>query len=147
MLDARLALALSVLCTLTACKSSDSEKLEGLLDTYAEERTAVRDLLCTCPSALGYATSNECESGIGEIDGMGKQCIVDAFDGQESLGEDYFDCVLPLQDQYRDCLNAALTCGDDWFVPCEDAYDGNVLDTCPTLPTDVAMDYANCLPG
>ncbi len=147
MFHARLALVLVALSTLGACKTSDSEKLEGLLDSYAEERLAIRDLVCTCPSALGYTTSDECETGLGEIDGAGKQCIVGAFDGREPLGEDYFECVLPLQDEYGDCLNAALTCGDGWFTPCEDAYEGKVLDTCPMLPSDVASDYAACLPG
>jgi hypothetical protein len=146
MVHARLAFVVAALSTLAACNSK-TEKLEALLDDYAEERLSLRDLLCTCPSALGFTTSEECETGLGEIDGEAKQCIVDAFEGRESLGEDYFECLLPLQVEYSDCLHAAFTCGDDWFVPCEETFDMQVLETCTMLPTDVSVAYSDCLSG
>ena len=140
------ALQLSLLVlTLTACKDPTSEKLMDALDDYDYERDGTREVLCTCPSALGYATEDECKEGLGDIGSAEKSCIVDVFDGREQLGVDYFQCLAPIQRSFEDCLLDFFGCGPDWYVTCQQARDMEALDTCPTLPADVAEAYLSCI--
>ena len=131
--------------TLVACKDPASEALDTAIDEYDYERDGSRVILCYCPSALGYATEAECEQAIGDIGSAEKACIVDAFDGREQLGADYFECITTIQRSFADCLDEFFDCAPDWYVMCQQTRDSEALDTCPTLPAGVAEAYAACL--
>lgn len=131
--------------TLTACKDPTSEKLADALDGYDYERDGSRLILCTCPSALGYTTEDECTAGFGDIGSAQKECIANAFDGREQLGVDYFECITPIERSYQDCLNEFFGCGPDWFASCDESRDMETLDSCPTLPAGVADAYLACI--
>ena len=141
-------LPLLVLCTLAACQDHDDDKLMTALADYDYERDGARALLCECPSALDYATTPECEAGLGDLGDSERACIADAFDGHDQLAVDYFECIVPIEQAVRDCLSERLgVCEANWFVPCDVIRETRVSEECPSLPSEVASAYALCLPG
>jgi hypothetical protein len=143
----RTRLALLML-TLAACKDPEREELLSELDDYDYERDGLRVLFCSCPGELGYASEEECEADQIDMGPEEKACIADAFDGRESLGVDYYSCVVPLQREYQFCLADRLgSCEFNWFAPCKADYDTAVLETCPNLPSELDSALSQCLPG
>ena len=140
-------LPLLVLCTLAACQDHDDDKLMTALADYDYERDGARALLCECPSALDYATTPECEAGLGDLGDSERACIADAFDGHDQLAVDYFTCLVPIQRMFQECLIDFAGCGPDWFATCDAMQDAAAVDMCPTLPADVAEAYLACLPS
>lgn len=138
------ALALLAL-TLVACKNPERDELISVLDDYEYERESTRYTLCTCPAELGFTTSDECEAAEPSLGAAEKECIADAFEGDEALGVDYYSCVTPLLREYGLCLLDQLgTCGMDWDEPCTSNYETAVEDTCPTLSSAKEAAVLDC---
>ncbi|MFV8755753.1 hypothetical protein ACNOYE_34815 [Nannocystaceae bacterium ST9] len=129
----RALLSIAALLLTTACKD-ESERLTVLVDDYAQADSDVWLVLCLCPVEAGYMTSDDCEAGYDAISGSEQQCMVDVFAGKEGIGEDYFECVLPIMSDYEDCLRAYASCGEGWADTCLDQREAAVT-ACP-LPSD-----------
>lgn len=138
-----LALTLVTL-TLVACKNPERAELLNWLDDYESERASTRVSLCSCPEFLGYATDDECEADERALGASEKECIADAFEGNEDIGLDYYSCVTPALEQYSICLAGRTgSCELDWDQPCTMEYEA-ALAECPTLSTATAMAVFDC---
>jgi hypothetical protein len=140
----RALLPVAALLLVTACKD-DSERLAALVDDYAAADADVWLALCTCPVELGFMTTNDCEAGHDPIDGSERQCMVDVFEGQVGAGEDYFECVLPIMDDYADCLTVSASCGEGWADQCLEEREAAVTASCQLPAEELSNGLLACL--
>ncbi len=136
-------LPVAALLLATACKD-DTQRLAALVDDYAAADADVWLALCSCPVDLGYMTTNDCEAGYDPIDGSERQCMVDVFEGQVGGGEDYFECVLPIMDEYADCLGVSASCGEGWADTCLQEREGAVAASCPLPQENLTAELVDC---
>lgn len=145
MLPVRWCTALVLLLAL-GCAQEPS-RLPDLVDEYGEIRRGVVGYLCACPDTFGFADVPTCEAAMGDVSGDARQCILDAFEGYAD-GEDYFECINLVFDDYEECLFTDSYCADDGsgFDVCIDEREQQLVDLCPGLPTDVRSGFVSCLP-
>ena len=126
----------------TACR--DDAGVTGLVDDYIDQRNAQAEVLCDCHQELGFENRSSCLRDNGQILPAKRRCIIDAFERNESASTDFLECYLPLEDEFRACLDDRLTCNDfQAATACVEDYDIGSRD-CITLPAAIERAYKDC---
>ncbi len=135
--------ALSLL-SLVGCK--EPADITDEVDAYGVTYDAIVGQYCGCYDSFGFATPDECRAAYGDFDPSVASCIVQAFEGREDVGEDYFACVVPVMEAFDECLLFDECGADGWHLECATERDA-ALAECPTLAAGLANEFATCLPG
>jgi hypothetical protein len=138
----RTAIALLAL-TMLACTNWERENLLGYLDDFDDMRGEVNTAVCACYDVLGFDTMGECVRNQLDPSEGDKECIADAFKGQEELGSDYYGCLVTAMGIYVSCLEG-LECAADWNAPCVDEFEA-YEETCPVLSSSLESEISSCL--
>jgi hypothetical protein len=137
-------LAAALLSTMTLAACGDDAGVTELVDAFVDERNAQAEVFCDCHEELGYSDRGTCLRANGQVLPSQRRCIIEAFERNESASKDYLECYLPLEEEFRRCMDDRLTCGDFEAVrPCIDDYDIGARD-CIALPAAIERAYMDC---
>ncbi len=103
-------------------------------------------IACECWEAEGYDSYSECTGNFGYFGPSTQACYEDALGRDEDAAASWLDCVLELEGNYTECLDARLSCTDDDSAdPClDDYYVG--YDACVQLPETIQRGLESCSP-
>jgi hypothetical protein len=133
-----------LLAALTQAACQEDAGVTELVDQYIDERNAQVEVVCDCHEALGFSDRSTCLRDNGQVLPSQRRCIIDAFERSESAAKDFLECYLPLEEEFRACLDDRLTCDDFQAAsPCVDDYNVGARD-CIALPASVERAYAEC---
>ncbi len=129
-----------VLLVLAGCGVSSNELVESSIG----EINAQIDVACDCYAELTYPSRSACEDDLGFIGPSRERCVKDAYADDEASSQAHLECVLPLLEEYTECVNDRVTCSDlRELIPCNEDYDLG-LRSCPEVPTNVQRDLDDC---
>lgn len=132
----------AVLVPLAACEPGDDDHVRSLVDDMVEELNAQNEIGCDCWQELGYASKSGCEDNA--ILPSQRRCIEDALSRDPAASRERFECLVPLESEYTECLDQRLACDD---LASEDAcandYEIGVRE-CLELPASVRRAYDDC---
>lgn len=130
---------------LSSCGDGDS--LSSKVRTYIEESDAQRQLFCDCYEQFGFDSVSACENAFTTYGPSQERCLNDAFARDAEAANAWFDCVLPLEAELSECVDARLSCSDgpSSIDPCTADYEVG-FEQCIVLPPAVQRAIENCVP-
>lgn len=131
--------AVAIALTLACAKPAD---LESKAERYAEQLTAAREAICTCPTELGYADKEECRTIFPPVSDV--ECILDALgpEGPDRAAR-YLDCDGAAHDDLAHCLSLNEMCNQDGISLCGNTF-ADDRELCPQLSLTAEVDLDQC---
>ena len=149
----RIAVAVCLTAAVTSTSGCvDEQSLDSLVEDFIAERNGQISTICDCYRDWGMSSRVDCErileesSGLASLGPSSRRCLVDAYGRDESASRQYLECIVPLQEEYTDCLDKRLICADPEpaFANCARDYDVG-RERCIELPTTVGRAVSECL--
>jgi hypothetical protein len=113
--------------------NTEKQDLAAQVDAYESNVLELSEALCRCPETFGFATTDECLMNQIDVDSA---CILDALDGNEAVGAEFYSCINAKLNDYIECLDG-LACEPDWNVACMETYLDAVIEDCPHTPEEI----------
>ena len=141
----RLLACLVAAAALTAGCDTEDVSVADLVDDRLAAGNELAAIVCDCSDEWGYDGRSECLQDWGEVLPAQRRCVQDAYARDEAAARTYLECVLPLEDELNDCVDAKLSCGDpDQTDACFDDYEIG-FDRCIRLPNTILRGLEQCV--
>jgi hypothetical protein len=134
-------LNLLVLTALFGC-GDDQGPTARYSDWAQLQRTQV-DAVCDCYQEFGWDRRSECVASHERIGPSQETCATEAIAADRSGQHEFASCLMPLQTNFRNCVDEQLDCADPQsLATCRDDFEVGA-DRCQ-LPAAVRRDVEDC---
>jgi hypothetical protein len=134
-------------CTFVPACEDEGPTVHDQVTDYVEEINQQIAVYCDCWEQMGYASNADCTGDYGYLGPSQQSCIEDALARDEGAAQSWLGCVLDLERNYTECVDARLTCQDaSSDDACLDDYEIGYAG-CIQLPENVSRGLEDCAPA